>query len=56
LKQLQKLQEPFSTLTNDNDYWNTPITWFYLLSMCLIILYIIYKFVDRSFKFELSLL
>jgi len=56
LKQLQKLNEPFSTLTNDNDYWNTPITWFYLLSMCLIILYIIYKFVDRSCKFELSLL
>jgi len=56
LKQLQELQESFSTLTNDNDYWNTPITWFYLLSMCLIILYIIYKFVDRSFRFELSLL
>jgi len=53
------MKESFETFNNDIDVPTNSMTtasWFYFISVCFILLYIFYKFVDRTLGFEFSLM
>jgi hypothetical protein len=52
---IKQITESFDTQTESEikyHVYSEPIPWFYMISMLFIVLYIVYKFIDRSFDFE----